>query len=316
MKTALTTLFGIEHPILLAPMGQVSGGALTRAVSGAGGLGILGAGYGDPDWLARELDLVAGARFGVGFITWSLARQPRALDLALAAKPEAVMFSFGDYRPYLSAVRASGARVVCQVQTVAAARQAAADGADLIVAQGTEAGGHGGRRSTFSLVPAVVDAVRPVPVVAAGGVSDGRGLAAALMLGASGVLVGTRFYATPEAPGHAGAKERIIAAGGDATVRTRVFDIARDKPWPEHFTGRAIRNAFTERWHGREADLSEDIAEQRRRYEDAAAAGDADTIVIFAGEGIDMIDTIEPAAAIVRRMASAAEQLLGGDGPV
>lgn len=311
MNTALTEMFGIEHPILLAPMGNVSGGALTAAVTAAGGLGILGAGYGDPAWLERELALAEGGSFGVGFITWSLDANPEALAIALAAEPVAVMFSFGDFRPFGARVRDAGAKIVAQVQTVAGARQAAADGAELIVAQGTEAGGHGSRRSTFSLVPAVVDAVHPVPVVAAGGVSDGRGLAAALMLGACGVLVGTRFYATPEALGAEDAKRRIVAAEGDGTVRTRIFDIVRDKRWPENFTGRAVRNDFVERWHGREVELWENVAGERERYEAAVQAGDAGTTVIFAGEGVDMIDAIEPAGAVVHRMVSSAEQLLG-----
>lgn len=175
MHTVLNELFGIEHPILLAPMGNVSGGALAAAVSNAGSLGLIGAGYGDAGWLEREFQSAGEARIGVGFITWSLARNPSLLDQALEYKPEAVMFSFGDYTPFLAKVRPAGAKVICQVQTLAQALDAAADGVDLVVAQGTEGGGHGGTRSTLSLVPAVVDAVAPTPVVAAGGIADGPG---------------------------------------------------------------------------------------------------------------------------------------------
>ena len=162
MCSALKELFGIEHPILLAPMGNVSGGALAAAVSNAGGLGLIGAGYGDADWLDREFQNAGEARIGVGFITWALARNPALLALALAYEPEAVMFSFGDCTPFLPAVREAGAKIICQVQTLAQALDAAAADADLIVAQGTEAGGHGGTRSTLTLVPAVVDAVAEV----------------------------------------------------------------------------------------------------------------------------------------------------------
>lgn len=311
MYGALKELLGIEHPILLAPMGNVSGGALAAAVSHAGGLGLIGAGYGDADWLDREFQKAGEARIGVGFITWALARNASLLDLALAYEPEAVMFSFGDCTPFLPAVRKAGAKIICQVQTLAQARDAAAAGADLIVAQGTEAGGHGGTRSTLTLVPAVVDAVAPTPVVAAGGIADGRGLAAVCMLGASGALIGTRFFASEEALGHANAKRYIVESQGDATVRTRVFDIVRGYPWPVHITGRVPLNRFSEQWHGREDALSADLAHQQIRYREAEAANDTDTTVVFAGEAVDLIDTIEPAAAIVARLASEAYRLMG-----
>ena len=149
------------------------------------------------------------------------------LDLALSYRPDAFMLSFGDPRPYAQAIKAADCKLICQVQTVAQARVALEAGADLLVAEGNEAGGHGGARSTLPLVPAVADAVAPVPVVAAGGIADGRGLAAALMLGAQGALMGTRFCASVEALGQPAAKERIVSASGDDTARTRVFDIVR-----------------------------------------------------------------------------------------
>lgn len=311
MNTGLTELLGIEHPILLAPMGNVSGGRLCAAVSGAGGLGLIGAGYGNRDWLTRELDLLQGARFGVGFITWSLAPQPDLLDLALERQPEAVMFSFGEFEPFLPRVKAAGARVICQVQSLEGAKRAAEAGADIIVAQGGEAGGHGGGRSTLTLLPAVVDAVAPLPVVAAGGIADGRGLAAALMLGAEGVLVGTRFFASHEALGAPTVKQRLVEASGDNTVRTRVFDIVRGYPWPDHYTGRAVVNRFAEVWHGREAALSADLRVQQQRYAEAAEQGDADTMVVFGGECLDLVTSQKPAAEIVAGMVQEAEAALG-----
>ena len=181
--------------------------------------------------------------------------------------------------------------MICQVQTVEQAKDAAANGADVLVAQGAEGGGHGIARGTFALVPAVVDAARGIPVAAAGGVADGRGLAAALMLGADGVLVGTRFYATQEAVGAAAAKERIVAASGDKTIRRILFDIARRNVWPAPYTGRVLRNEFSERWRGREAELMQHQAEEAARYDKARQEGDFDTAAVIAGEGVDMIPT-------------------------
>jgi nitronate monooxygenase len=157
-------------------MGGVSGGALAAAVSEAGGLGLVGGGYGDPRWLERELELVAGATgqpWGVGVITWAVGEE--IVRLALSYRPAAVFLSFGDPGPFGALVKEAGTRLICQVQDVAGARRAAAAGADVIVAQGTEAGGHVSRRATLPLVPAVADAVAPVPVLAAGGIADGPG---------------------------------------------------------------------------------------------------------------------------------------------
>lgn len=311
LHTPLCTLFGIRHPILLAPMGGVSGGALAAAVTRAGGLGLIGGGYGDRAWLERELDAAGNERIGVGFITWSLARTPALLDLVLERAPAAVFLSFGDARPFAERVKATGAKLILQVQTLQQALAARSLGADLVVAQGTEAGGHGtSHRALFPLVPAIVDAVGPVPVAAAGGIADGRQLAAALPLGAAGIVVGTRFYAAQEALGHANAKARIVAAGGDDTVRTEVFDIIREIDWPSPYTGRAIANAFTARWHGREAALKAALAEELPTYVAARDAGDVGTSVVFAGEGLDLIRDLPAAAEIVERLVREAESAI------
>jgi nitronate monooxygenase len=228
-NTPVNALLGCRHPILLAPMDLVAGARLTAAVSMAGGFGILGGGYGDKDWVRRETAALiplarnsgdAGLPFGIGFITWSLARQPELLDLALESRPRAIMLSFGDPRPFAPRIKSAGALLICQVQNEDMASEALEAGADLLVAQGTEAGGHGASRSTLDIVPAIVDlAAGRVPVVAAGGIADGRGLVASLAWGAAGVLLGTRFYASQEAGGAAEAKQRIVAACGGATVR-------------------------------------------------------------------------------------------------
>ncbi len=312
ISTRLTALLSIKHPILLAPMDVVADGRLAAEVSRAGAFGIIGGGYGDEAWLRREMDAAGAARVGVGFITWSMAKNPRLLDMALERRPPAVMLSFGELAPHAEKIRRAGALLIAQVQTVEQARDAVANGADLVVAQGAEAGGHGVARGTLALVPAVVDVARGTPVAAAGGIADGRGLAAALMLGADGVLVGTRFYATQEAAGFSEAKNRIVAASGDKTVRGILFDIARKNVWPAPYGGRVLRNDFSERWRGREAELLQHQDAEAARYAEARRTGDFDTAAVIAGEGVDLIADIPPAAEVVERMASEAAALLAG----
>ena len=288
--------------LVLAPMGFVSGGALAAAVSRAGGLGLIGAGYGDADWIRREFQQAEGVRVGVGFITWSLAKQPQLLDLALSYRPSAVMLSFGDPRPFAEKIRQGGAKLICQVQSLAIARQALEAQPDVLVAQGTEAGGHGGERSLFALLPAVRDLAGNLPVLAAGGIADRRGYDAAIALGAAGVLVGTRFSASKEALTAAPAKQRIVEASGDATVRTTVFDVVRGFDGWAGITGRALRNRFTDTWHGREKELIASQQAEVARYWQAVERQDFDTALIFAGEGVDLVDSILPAGEIVRRI--------------
>lgn len=306
----LTKTLGIKHPILLAPMDVVSGGRLAAAVSHAGGLGILGGGYGDGSWINREWAQAGNAHIGCGLITWSLAQRPDLLDGVLARKPAAVMLSFGDPAPFATAIRSSGARLICQVQTVAQAREAAAAGADVLVAQGTEAGGHGQSEPLFVLLPQVVDACPDVPVVAAGGLADGRGLAAAMMMGAEGVLMGTRFYASQEADGHPEAKRRIVAANSGETVRSIVFDLSRQKRWPDPYTGRVLRNRHAERWLGREAELEARSDEVARDYAAARERGDFDVAAVIAGQACGLIHDLPPAGEIVERVVTQAELLL------
>jgi nitronate monooxygenase len=313
ISTSITKLLGISHPILLAPMDLVADARLTAAVTAAGGFGILGGGYGDEQWLTRELDLLeqANTRFGVGFITWSMAKQPNLLELALERRPTAVVLSFGDPRPFVDLIKRSGAIVICQVQSIALAKEAAAAGADALIAQGTEAGGHGVSRGLVSLVPEVVDAVgKNTPVLGAGGIADGRGLAAALMLGASGVVMGTRFYATHEAAGAPTAKERIRAATGDDTQRSIVFDISRRNVWPAPFTGRCLRNTHLDRWFGREVELLRHQEEESERYAAARRENDFDIAAVIAGESSGLIRDITSAREVVEGVMREASVLL------
>ncbi|VBA53750.1 NAD(P)H-dependent flavin oxidoreductase [Mycobacterium attenuatum] len=315
LTTRLTEFLGIQHPILLAPMALVSGGRLAAAVTAAGGLGLVGGGYGEADWLDEQIGETAGARVGYGFITWSLARDPGLLEHALAQQPATVMLSFGDLTPFAERIRGAGVPLTAQVQTLHQARLALAAGAKIIVAQGGEAGGHGmGSRSTFTLVPDVVDlAAQRSPetlVVAAGGVADGRGLAAALALGADGVLVGTRFWAAAEALVSARARRRGIAASGDDTVRTRIYDIVRQRDWPDEYDARMVRNALIQRWHGRESELSARLPEAVDEFQKATAAEDFDVITVLVGEAIGLIRDVRPAADIVDHMVGDAARIL------
>ena len=293
-------------------MDIVADGRLAAAVSQAGGFGIIGGGYGDEAWLKREMDAAGGARVGVGFITWSMARRPTLLDMVLERRPPAVMLSFGDIQPHAQKIKRTGALFICQVQTLEQAKDAVANGADILVAQGAEAGGHGISRGTFPLVPAVVDAAPNLPIAAAGGIGDGRGLAAALMLGADGVLVGTRFYASQEAAGMQAAKNRMVTATGDRTIRSILFDIARRNVWPAPYSGRVLQNDFSEKWRRREADLLQHLDEESARYAAARAAGDFDTAAVIAGEVVDLITDIPSAVEIVERMMTTATKLLVG----
>ncbi|CAJ1502524.1 nitronate monooxygenase [[Mycobacterium] kokjensenii] len=315
LTTRLTEYFGIEHPILSAPMALASGGRLAAAVTGAGGLGLIGGGYGDPSWLRTQITEATGARVGYGFITWRLTSGSEALDLALAHRPAAVMLSFGDLHPFADRIRGAGVPLIGQIQTVAQARRALQAGVDVLVAQGGEAGGHGmSARSTFTLLPEVADLVAAhapeTLVVAAGGVVDGRGLAAALMLGADGVLVGTRLWASREALVSPRAQRRALDAGGDDTYRTGVYDIVRGLDWPAEYTARALRNSFGDTWHGRETELRGALGEAVADYQRAVADEDFDTAAVLVGEGVGQIGMVRSAADIVEDMAADAERIL------
>jgi nitronate monooxygenase len=320
IRTRLTDRLGIAHPIISAPMGFVAGGKLAAAVTAAGGLGIIGGGYGDAQWLEREFAAAGNTRVGCGFITWSLAKQPELLDLVLAHAPAAVMLSFGAPAPFARAIKATGAQLICQVQSMAHARAALAAGADIIVAQGGEAGGHSEVRSTFTLVPEIADHLaKHAPetvLVAAGGIADGRGLAAALMLGAEGVLIGSRFLASPEALMPAALQDVILQADGDATIKTRALDVVRNYTWPPAITGRALRNRFVTTWHERDSELAVPDVQARefKRYADARDAGDADNTGIFVGEAAGLINEVRPAGEIVSRIVEEAERALTMNG--
>lgn len=314
LKTRLTEKLGIEHPVLSAPMAFVGGGKLAAAVSAAGGLGLIGGGYGDADWLDEQFRAAGNAPVGCGFITWSLAENPHLLDQVLDHKPRAIFLSFGDPVPFGQQIADAGTTLICQVQTIADARAAVEAGAAVIVAQGAEAGGHAGSRATLPLVPEVADFLAehaPETILcAAGGIADGRGLAAALMLGAEGVLVGSRFSASEEALVFPGWHDALVKADGDETVQTSIVDIARKRDWPERFSIRVVENNLTRTWRGREDEMKASSDDAARAYEKAAAAGDADNYGVIVGENVGLISAIEPAGAILEAIVREAEGLL------
>lgn len=314
LHTGLCDLLEIEYPILNAPMGGGDAPAeLAAAVSQAGGLGLIGGTTreGAP-WLIRQIRRareLTNRPFGVGFIS----HLPGAADLMAVALDEGVRIvahSFADPTPFIAAAHDAGALVLCQVRTVDAARRAADAGVDVVTAQGTEAGGHTGRVSTLPLVPAVVDAVAPMPVIAAGGIADGRGIAAALMLGADAVWLGTRFIATIESGVSDAYRARVIAATADDTVLTDVFDIAAGMPWPEGVSGRAIVSPFATRWHAREDELRAQVSSHREDSSNLEPEAETDEGATWAGEAASFVTRVDSASDVVRQLVTHATQVL------
>ncbi|WP_373234032.1 NAD(P)H-dependent flavin oxidoreductase [Mycobacterium marinum] len=319
LNTRLTEFLGVQHPILLAPMAMTSGGRLAAAVTAAGGLGLIGGGYGEAEWLQRQLEQAQGQRVGCGFITWSLARNPELLDLILAANPAAIMLSFGDPHNFAGPIHDAGIPLICQIHTREQALHVLEVGPDIIVAQGSESGGHGmSVRSTFTLVPDVVDLVAQrsaeTLVVAAGGIADGRGLAAALALGADGALVGTRFWACPEALVSPRAHQRAVEASGDDTIRTRVYDIVRQRDWLAEYDLRLLSNSLIQAWHGNESELIRRLPDLLGAFENAVAAEDFEIATVLVGEAVGLISRVGPAADIVSEMVCDATRILNRSG--
>ena len=314
LRTRLTELLGIEHPVVLGGMGSGTSPALITAVSAAGGLGILGATRQSPNELADEVAAIRSLTdqpFGLNLLLFQETEQK--LEAMLAARPAVMSFAWPwpdyDLAGTFALAHDVGSKVMHMVDSVPEAERAARAGADIIVAQGGEGGGHVGVMGTLPLVPMVVQAVAPIPVLAAGGVADGRGLAASLALGAEGVLLGTRFLATPEAPLPEGLKQAIVRSDGHDTIVSEIPDVAGGQVWPGAYA-RSLRNRFIESWIGREGELrrrrAEVIAEVRAAY----AAGDADNASLLIGQTAGLIDAIEPAAELVRRISADAETIL------
>jgi NAD(P)H-dependent flavin oxidoreductase YrpB (nitropropane dioxygenase family) len=314
LRTRACKLFGIEHPVLLGPMGSATSADLAAAVSSAGGLGMIGCVGRTPEWIAaaaRDIREKTDRPFGLNLLLFDA--DPAALDAVFDARPPVFSTAWPwpdqDLAGLFSRAHDIGAKVVHMVSGVPESRRAVEAGADAIVAQGTEGGGHVGLIGTIALLPQVVRAVAPVPVIAAGGIATGEGLAAALVLGAEGVLVGTRFLATPESPVAEGFKKAILQSDGHDTVLTEIPDIARGRVWPGAWS-RVVRNRLIEEWAGREGELRANRSKVGAKMVVAFQSGDASCAPLFIGQDAGLIDSILPAAEIVHRIVADAEAAL------
>lgn len=313
LHTFLTTAWNLRYPLIGAPMVGAAGGRLAHAVSQAGALGMIGVGNKDSvSFIEQEAAVARGehqdVRFGIGLMTWAIEARPELLEAAIRARPFVVSLSFGSPAPYVASLHQQGILVATQVNTRAEAVAAAQAGVDLIVVQGTEAGGHTGHVSTLPLLQAVLDSVQ-VPVLAAGGIASPRGVAAALAAGAEGVWVGTGLLACPESNVVPSARERILQAQETDTILTRLFDQALGIPWPQQYPGRALQNSFTAQWQQREEELSHDTTAQQQLTE-AIGTKNYDRAYIYAGEAVALVTQQRSAAEVVRSLCEGAEQLL------
>ena len=307
LQTPVCDLLGIQLPIVQAGMSSYTTPELVAAVSNAGGLGIIGGLSRDADELGEEILKVrqlTSRPFGVNHVVSQL--DSGAIDVTLELRVPVLSLAWGKADEIVRRAHDAGMKVIHQANTPEEAGRAASDGADVIVAQGAEGGGHVGAMSTLPLVPQVIDVVNGVPVLAAGGIADGRGLAAVLMLGAQGALIGTRFLATPEARGRGHSKDVILNALGSQTVASKFFDDVLGLRWPGALV-RSIRNPLLDRWAQRQQDWALAAEQIRPSLEAALAAGD----FVIAGESAGLIHDIVPAGELVTRIAREAEALLG-----
>ena len=314
IHTPVCDLLRIRHPIVLGGMAGSTSVPLVAAVSNAGGLGTLGIARTPAEQIPKDIAAIRETTkesFGVNFLFF--IAQESAIDAALNARPPVFSVAWAradqDLRALFGRAHEAGSQVMYMAGTVPEALRAKAAGADVIVAQGTEGGGHVGWMASMAVLPMIVDAVGSTPVLAAGGIADGRGLAAALALGAQGALLGTRFLATKESPLHPNFKQAVLDSDGHDTVLTEIPDIARGNVWPGAMA-RSRRNAFIDRWAGREWDLRARQPEAFAELQKASAAGDSDNAALLIGQDAGLIHDIPAAGEIVERMVSEAEALL------
>ena len=321
IHTPLCDLLGIRYPICQAGMGWVARSSLAAAVSAAGGLGVIAAAHGSPQHLREEIRRVRDLTdrpFGVDVLFATIRAAGDEVerftdqvkgwvDVTLEERVPVLIAGLGNPGPVTAEAHRLGIKVMALCGNVKQARDHAANGVDVVIAQGHEAGGHTGRIGGMVLIPATVDAVAPTHVVAAGGIADGRGLAAALALGAVGVWIGTRFIATHEAYGHDNYKKKIIAIDEEGTI---VHRGATGKP------RRAIRNDFTREWEKRAAEiLPFPLQAQRVGFPAAIRAreeGDVEAGHAACGQSAGLISEIVPAREVIERMMAEAEAVLSG----
>jgi NAD(P)H-dependent flavin oxidoreductase YrpB (nitropropane dioxygenase family) len=314
IRTRVCELLGIEHPVALGGMGSVYSPELVAAVSNAGGFGAMGCHYLSPEQIhagTAAVRRLTNKPFALNFLLFDIHEDGFAAALDL--RPSAIALAWPrpeqDLKPFIDRAHAVGAKVTFMAGGVPEARRCAAAGADVIIAQGTEGGGHVGWQASMALVPMVVDAVAPVPVLAAGGFADGRGLAAALSLGADGILLGTRFLASQESPLHPNFKQAILDSDGHDTLLSEIPDLAAGKVWPGAMS-RSRRNRFIERWAGREWALRQRQAEALATVQEARRRGDAHEAPLSMGQDAGLIHDLPPAGEIVARIVREAEDIL------
>jgi NAD(P)H-dependent flavin oxidoreductase YrpB (nitropropane dioxygenase family) len=316
IHTRICDLLGILHPIVLGGMGSATTAPLVAAVSNAGGFGTLGTSAFNAATLETEIASInerTDKPFGVNHLLFQI--QEDMFAVTLRARPSVAAFAWArkdqELGDYFKRAHDAGCKVMYMAGEVPEALRAAEAGADVLVAQGTEAGGHVVWMASLPLVPMMVKAVAPLPVLSAGGIADGRGLTAALALGAEGVLLGTRFMATPEAPIHANFKQAIVQSDGHDTVLTEIPDLASQRVWPGALS-RAQRNQFIERWSGREWALRQNAHEVGKQVAAARAAGDVDNASLSFGQDAGLIDSIKSVKEVVQEIVTEAEAIIKG----
>jgi enoyl-[acyl-carrier protein] reductase II len=307
----VTDLLGIQYPILQGAMAWIAGGRLAGAVSQAGGLGIIGAGDADRAWVEREIRRVREVTdrpFGVNLMMTS-PHIDAVVDLVITSGVNVVTTGGGNPGRYMEALKNAGIKVLPVVASVALARRLSRLGADALIVEGMESGGHVGEMTTMCIVPMVVDAV-DIPVIAAGGIADGRGYMAAMALGAEGVQIGTRFICAAECDVHEAYQQRVIQSRDRATV---VCGSSTGHPV------RAIHNRFTRQYlQAEESGASKEYLQElgRGRYPAAALKGEVDEGSVLAGQICGLVNRVQPAAEIIKDLVEDARRVqkrLGGE---
>ncbi len=311
----LTERFDLSVPVVSAPMAGPAEGALAAAVSAAGGLGMVGVGGArGPDWVREQAAVAAepGRAYGIGLMAWVLERRPEQLEAVLAARPALVSVSYGPFERFVPALRDAGITVATQAGNLEEARRAERAGVDVLVARGAEAGGHGRADvGTLPLLEQVLDTVG-LPVLAAGGIGTGRGLAGVLAMGAAGGWVGTAFLMCHEAANRPAARARLREARATDTAYGRVFDVAQRAGWPPEFGGRALRNEYFTRWEHRLDELATDEA-AAEELSDGMRRGDYDVGYLYAGQGVGLLREERTASDVLTELAGAEALLRRGD---
>ena len=298
-----------------SPMTNHSGGRLAAGVSLAGGLGSFGGiNPAGPDWVREQVRYIRSQTdkpFAVGFITQFIPDSLQSFEAALDEKVPVIAFSFADPQPWLTRAKEAGAITVCQVQTLEGATEAVAAGTDVLVVQGNAAGGHTGTMNLLPFLGRVLEQYPQVPVMASGGISSGRTLAAVLAAGAEGAWMGTALLATPEAVEVPDSfKERIVQSNGHDTAFTRLYDFIGDSPWPQGIAARVYNNRFVQMWDGRDAEIQNLREELASDAAEAWAKHDPEVASVYMGQSAASVSSIRPVSEVLEDICGQAERLL------